>query len=213
MLIIIISLLVWAVLSSAVTYCQRSLAVPPFASCDRALTTIGNFVRAAGNDDQTFGPSESEAKITLPMSFGDPMPSGQRGHCTIMLLWRPRSRVPSPPPSPDNFDHFLAVEVLRAAARIRNTCVQVGKLGFEWIEPRQWVQVVFVTTFPRESYSSNATGIDGGLSNVTANGTNVTVSLSMVNEGNLIENVPDLGLTLTGIATVSGSTATEVVAA
>lgn len=91
--------------------------------------------------------------------------------------------------------------------------MQVGKLGFEWIGPRQWVQVVFAATFPRESYSSNATGIDGGLSNVTANGTNGTVSLSMVNKGNLIEDVPDLGLILTGIATVSGSTATEVVAA
>ena len=213
MLIIFISLLGWAVLSSADTYCQRSLAVPPLASCDRVLTTIVDFVREAGNYNRTFGPSDSLAKITLPIWFADPMPSRHGASCSIMLRWRPRSRFPSSHRVPYNFDHFLPVEVLRAAARIRAACVRVGKLGYEWIEPRQWVQVEFATTLPHESYSSNAAGIDGRLSNVTANGTNVTVSLSMVNEGNVIKNAPDLGSILTDIAAVSRSTATEVVAA
>ena len=86
-------------------------------------------------------------------------------------------------------------------------------MGEEWIEPRQWVQVAIYTSFGSASYPSNAAGIDGGLSIGTANGTNVTVSVSMVNEGNSIETVPDLGMILTGSATVSRSTATEVVAA
>lgn len=87
-----------------------------------------------------------------------------------MLLWNPKLGSDRPAYPPWNFDAFLAVEVLRAAVRIRDACVQVGKLGEEWIEPAQWVQVRLLISFP-----SNATGIDGGLSIGTANGTNVTV--------------------------------------
>ena len=213
MLILFISLLVWAVLSSAETFCESAATVPPLASCDRVLTVLEHFVSEAGDHERTFGPSESKSTISLPIGFADRMHDGEGGSCFIALLWSPRSGSPSPPRPPYDFDHFRAMEVQRAAFRIRDTCVKVGKLGEEWIEPRQWVQVLFITRFGRASYPSNDTGIDGGLSIGTANGTSVTVSVSMVNEGELIESVPDLGLISTGVATVSRSTATEVVAA
>ena len=190
MLILFIPLLVWAVLSSVETYCESAVTVPPLASCDRALTIIEKFVRRAGNYERTFGPSESKGTITLPIWFADVMYDGEGGSCSIMLQWKPRSGFPSPPSAPYNSDHFWAVEVQRAAVRIRDTCVQVGKMGEEWIEPRQWVQVAFYTSWSA-SYPSNATGIDRGLSIGTANGTNVTISVSMVNEGNLVATVPD----------------------
>ena len=95
----------------------------------------------------------------------------------------------------------MAVEVQQAAVRIRDTCLPDNKVGHEWISPDQWVQMSLIISF-----LGNATGIAGDLFVGTTNGTNVTV----VNGGNLIENVADLELILTEIATVSRSSATEV---
>ncbi len=218
MLVLLSFLPLWAVLSSAQTHCRSSATVPSLASCDRALIKLEDFVQNMGDGQRTFGPSDSR-DITLPIAFIDPVYGAGDGRCFINIFWDPRPGFPSPHLPPADFDHFRPFQLQRAAFRIRDTCLQihtpgqVSKVGFEWIEPHQWVQVQIGIVFGNGGDSSNAAGIDGDLAIGTANGTNVTVSVSMVNEGNLVEIVEVLGTTLTDIAIDSRSAATEVVAA
>ena len=180
MLILFTSALVWAVLSSAETYCEDTPTYPPIASCARAITVVERFVRECGIYDRTFGPPGSEATIELPILFVDKGYNGEGGSCSFLLIWDPKPGSDYPADPPWNFDAFLAVEILRAADRIRNACVPDHKIGHEWISPEQWVQVRLMI-----SWFSNATDIAGGPFIGTVNGTNVTV----VNEGILIRTV------------------------
>ena len=180
MLILFTSALVWAVLSSAETYCVETPTYPPIVSCDRVITVLERFVRECGNYDRTFGPPGSDATIELPILFADNYYNGEGGSCSFLLIWDPKPGSDYPADPPWNFDAFLAVEVLRAAVRIRNACLPDNKIGHEWISPEEWVQVRLMI-----SWRSNATGIAGGPFLRTVNGTNVTV----VNEGKLIRTV------------------------
>ncbi|KAK0507007.1 hypothetical protein JMJ35_010465 [Cladonia borealis] len=201
MLILFTSALVWAVLSSAETYCVDTPTYPPIASCDRVITAIERFVMESGTHNRTFGPPGSEATIELPILFADKYYDGEGGSCSFLLIWDPKPGSYRPAYPPWNFDAFLAVEVLRAAVRIRDACMPDHKIGHEWISPEQWVQVRLMI-----SWWGNATGIAGGPFIGTVNGTNASV----VNGGKQIKTVPDLELILTDIATVSRSSATEV---
>ena len=191
MLLFFTSLLVWVVLSSAVTYCRSSATVPTLASCDRALVNFETFVQRFGDGEKTFGYSDSSDFI-LPIVFVDPEHNAGDGRCSIILFWDPKPRFPSPP---EGFDRFRSSKLLRAVFRIRDRCLQINRPGqvsrggYEWIEPRQWVRVEIGTCFGNGCYSSNATGIDGDLVIGTANGTNMTISVSKANEGNVIELV------------------------
>ena len=139
--------------------------------------------------------------IDLPILFADRYGDGEGGSCGFLLIWNPKPGSDRPADPPWNFDAFLAVEVLRAAVRIRNACLPTHKIGHEWISPEQWVQMRLMIT-----WRSNTTGIAEGPFIGSGNGTNVTV----INGGKIIKTVPDLELILTDIATVSISSATEV---
>ena len=201
MLILFTSALVWAVLSTAETYCVDSPTYPPVASCDRVISAVGRFVLQSGNHDRTFGPPGSEAMIQLPILFADSNYDGEGGSCSFLLIWDPKPGSDHPADPPWNIDAFLAVEVLRAAVRIKNACLPDHKIGHEWISPEQWVQVRLMI-----SWRSNTTGIAEGPFIGIVNGTNATV----VNGGILIKAGPILELILTDTATVSGWSATEV---
>ena len=139
--------------------------------------------------------------IQLPILFADRNYDGEGGSCSFLLIWDPKPGSDHPADPPWNFDAFLAVEVLRAAVRIKNACLPDHKIGHEWISPEQWVQVRLMI-----SWRTNTTGITEGPFIGTVNGTNATE----INGGKMIETVPDLELILTDIATVSISSATEV---
>lgn len=199
LILLLTSPLVWAILSSAKTYCDPSDLVPTLASCDRALIKFGEFVRTAAANKWTFGPSDS-SYLRLPFAVVDPKPDDADGNsCAIGILWDPRPWSPRPPlPLPvTELDEVWAAELGRSASRITEKCIktdgpeQVRQLGHEWIEPLQWVKVDFLSGF------GNAAGFDGDLITGDANlttGTNTTVSASIVNEGNSIEVLTDSGI-------------------
>lgn len=180
LLLLLTSPLVWAAIPPPETYCEPSPIAPPLDSCERVLIYFGDIVRYAALANWTFGPSDSDADLTLPWAAMDRGPGDtNENRCMILVEWDPRPESPEPPSPPViQLDDVWADDLEDSASRIMEKCVRkvspegLRQVGHEWAEYLQWVKV---------GYMSGWTGAANG-----TNGTHTTLSASMFNEGNSI---------------------------
>lgn len=112
--------------------------------------------------------------------------------CVILILWQTRPNVHAPQ---DEFDVFPFSKILHAANAIRDRCLlrrrgHTPQIGREWILPHQWIDVQVGGIWGpnvgklKGNASDNVLGA-GDLTVFLADGTNMTISSSMLGRWNV----------------------------